>query len=99
MWWVLPRNYHHGLKNEIKAFRKSLGTSLIGFEAEITRIFLALEARKKTKVQGECSQKKEAKTSSKGRRELNSLLNSWNLEEKSALSGSASEEQDSVVHQ
>ena len=76
-----------------------MGISLESFEVEITGIFLALKARKKTKMQGECSQKKEAKTGSKGCRELKSLLNSWNHEKKSALSGSASGEQDSVVHQ
>ena len=34
------------VEKQIKAFRKSVGTSLEGFEAEITGIFLALEARK-----------------------------------------------------
>ena len=52
---------------------------------EITRIFLALEARKKAKMQVECSQKRELKSSFKGRRELNSLLNSWNFENNSDL--------------
>ena len=55
------------VEKRIKAFRKSVGTSLEGFEEEITRIFLALEARKKAKMQVECSQKRELKTSSKGR--------------------------------
>ena len=47
----------------------------------------------------ECSQKRELKTSSKGRRELNSLLNSWNFENNSVLVGNASGEWDSVVSQ
>ena len=76
-----------------------MGTSLGGFEAEITGIFLALEARKKTKLQGECSQKKEAKTGPKVCRELKSLLSSWNLEKGSTMSRSASRERDLVVHQ
>ena len=33
--------------NRIKAFRKSVGTSLEGFEGRIMRLFLALEAMKK----------------------------------------------------
>ena len=86
-------------EKHIKAFRKSVGTSLEGFEAEITGIFLALEARKKAKMQEECSQKRELKTSSKGRRELNSLLNSWNFENNCVLVGNASGERDSMVSQ
>ena len=87
------------VEKRIKAFRKSVGTSLEGFEAEITGIFLALEARKKAKMQIECSQKREPKTSYKGRRELKSLLNSWNFETNSDLVGDASGERDSVVPQ
>ena len=87
------------VEKRIKAFRKSVGTSLEGFEVEITGIFLALEARKKAKMQVECSQKRELKSSSKGRRELNSLLNSWNFENNSDLVGNASGERDSVVPQ
>ena len=33
--------------NQIKAFRKSMGTSLEGFKVEIIGLFLALEAKKK----------------------------------------------------
>ena len=43
------------VEKRIKAFRKFVGTFVEGFEAEITRIFLALEARKKAKMQVECS--------------------------------------------
>ena len=35
--------------NKIKAFKKSVGTSLEGFEEQITRLLLAIEARKKDK--------------------------------------------------
>ena len=69
------------------------------FEAEITGNFLALEARKKAKVQVECSQKREPKTSSKGSWELKILLNSWNFENNSDLVGDDSGEWDSVVPQ
>ena len=58
-----------------------------------------MEARKKAKMQVECSQKRELKSSSKGRRELNSLLNSWNFENNSDLVGNASGERDSVEPQ
>ena len=44
--------------SRIKAFRKSMGTSLEGFKSEITGLFLALEAKKKSIVQGESSRKK-----------------------------------------
>ena len=87
------------VEKQIKAFRKFVGNSLEGFEAEITRIFLALEAMKKAKMQRECSQKRELKTSSKGHRELKSLLNSWNFENNYVLLGNASGERDSVVPQ
>ena len=50
-------------------------------------------------MQVECSQKRELKTSSKGRQELNSLLNSWNFENNSDLVGNASGERDSMVSQ
>ena len=87
------------VEKRIKAFRKSMGASFEGFEAEITGIFLALEARKKAKMQVECSQKREPKTSYKGRWELKSLLNSWNFDTNSDLVGNASGEWDSVVSQ
>uniref|UniRef100_A0A7N2MBQ8 Uncharacterized protein n=1 Tax=Quercus lobata TaxID=97700 RepID=A0A7N2MBQ8_QUELO len=44
--------------SHIKAFRKSVGTSLEGFKAEITGLVLALEAKKKSVVQGKNSRKK-----------------------------------------
>ena len=54
------------VEKRIKAFRKSVGTSMEGFKSEIIGIFLALEARKKAKMQVECFQKRELKASSKG---------------------------------
>ena len=76
-----------------------MGTSLEGFEVEINGIFLAQEARKKAKMQGECSQKRELKTGPKGHWELKSLLNSWNFENNSILLENANGEQDSVMPQ
>ena len=35
--------------NRIKAFKKSVGTSLEGFEEQFTGLLLAIEARKKDK--------------------------------------------------
>jgi len=72
--------------SQIKAFRKSVGTSLEGFEAEITGLFLALKAKKKSVMQGEGSRKKGNKLGTKGSKELKSLLSSWNFEKDSALS-------------
>ena len=71
--------------SQIKAFRKSVRTSLEGFEAE-TRLFLALKAKKKSVVQGESSRKKGNKLGTKGSRELKCLLSSWNFERDSASS-------------
>ena len=82
----------------IKAFRKSVGTSLEGFEVEITGLFLALEAKKKSVVQGESSWKKGNKLGTKGSRELKSLLSSWNFDKDSA-SSSVVRDQDLVVPQ
>ena len=39
--------------NRIKAFKKSVGTSLEGFEEQITGLLLAIEARKKDKKKRE----------------------------------------------
>ena len=47
--------------NRIKAFKKSVGTSLEGFEEQVTGLFLALEDRRKKKLQEEGSQKKKVK--------------------------------------
>ena len=83
--------------SQIKAFRKFVGTSLEGFEVEITGLFLALEAKKKSVVKGESSQKKGNKLGTKGSRELKSLLSSWNL--RRTASSSAVRDRDLVVPQ
>ena len=86
--------------NRIKAFRKSVGISLEGFEAEIIELFLALEAKKKFVLQGESSRKKRGnKTGDKGSRELKSLLSSWNFERVSAISSSVVRDRELVVPQ
>ena len=67
--------------NRIKAFKKSMGTSLEGFEEQITGLLLAIEARKKDKqklVVGD--QMKLVKSGQKGQRELKNLLSSLNVE-------------------
>ena len=46
---LITVNHHNGLTNGIKAFKKSVGTSLEGFEEQITRLLLATEAKKKHK--------------------------------------------------
>ena len=43
----VPTQLSPWVEKRFKAFMKSVGTSFEGFEAEITVIFLALEARKK----------------------------------------------------
>ena len=75
-----------------------MGTSLEGFEVEITRLFLALKAKKKSVVQGESSQRKGNKLGTKGSRELKSLPSSWNFEKDSA-SSNVVRDQDLVVPQ
>ena len=52
--------------NRIKAFKKSVGTSLEGFEEQVTGLFLALEDRRKKKLQEEGAQKKMVKVGQKG---------------------------------
>ena len=67
--------------NRIKAFKKSVGTSLEGFEEQITGLLLAIEARKKEKqklVVGDWT--KLVKSGQKGQRELKNLLSSLNVE-------------------
>ena len=86
--------------NRIKAFRKSVGTSLEGFEEQITGLFLALEARKKDKQRHEVeNQKKVVKSGQKGHRELKNLMTSLNVEYGSAKRRSISSERAVVVHQ
>ena len=86
--------------NRIKAFKKSVGTSLEGFEEQITGLLLAIEARKKEKqnlVVG--AQKKLAKSGQKGQRELKNLLSSLNVEYEPNKTRSASSERAVVPYQ
>ena len=76
-----------------------MGTSLEGFEAEITGLFLALEAKKKSVVQGKSSRKKGNKLGVKGSRELKSLLSFWNFEKDFTISSSVVRDRDLVVPQ
>ena len=67
--------------NRIKAFKKSVGTSLEGFEEQITGLLLAIEARKKDKQKHVVADKmKLVKSGQKGQRELKNLLSSLNVE-------------------
>ena len=67
--------------NRIKAFRKSMGTSLEGFEEQITELLLAIGARKKNKkFQAVNDQMKQGKLGQKSQRELKNLLTSMNVE-------------------
>ena len=84
----------------IKAFKKSVGTSLEGFEEQITGLLLAIEARKKDKqkhVVGD--QTKLVKSGQKGQRELKNLLSSLNVEYDSNKARSASSERAIVPYQ
>ena len=86
--------------NRIKAFRKSVGTSLEGFEEQISGLLLALEARKKDKKRHEVdSQKKVVKSGQKGHRELKNLMTSLNVEYGSAKRRSISSERAVVLYQ
>ena len=86
--------------NKIKAFKKSVGTSLEGFEEQIIGLLLAIEARKKDKqkrVVGD--QMKLVKLGQKGQRELKNLLSSLNVEYDPNKARSASSERAIVPYQ
>ena len=86
--------------NRIEAFRKSMRTSLEGFEEQITGLFLALKARKKDKQRHEVdNQKKVIKSRQKGHRELKNLMTSLNVKYGLAKRRSISSERAVVVHQ
>ena len=58
-----------------------MGTSLEGFEEQITGLLLAIEARKKNKkLKVVDDQMKHGKSGQKGQRELKNLLTSMNVE-------------------
>ena len=93
-------NLSQWVTNRIKAFRKLVGTSLEGFEEQITGLLLALEARKKSKkLKTVDDQIKHGKLGQKGQRELKNLLTSVNVEVGSTKSRNVSKEQAMVVHQ
>lgn len=63
----------------IKAFKKSVGTSLEGIEEQVTGLFLALEDRRKKKLQEEGAQKKMVKVGQKGHQELKNLASTYRV--------------------
>ena len=81
------------------AFQKSVGTSLEGFEEQVTGLLLALEARRKKRMLDVASQRKMVKARQKGHRELKNLLRSWGEENESERSRSASRDRVVVVYQ
>ena len=85
--------------NKIKIFQKSVGTSLEGFEEQVTGLLLALEARRKKRMLDVASQRKLVKAGHKGHRELKNLLSSWGEENESERSRSAFRDRAVVVHQ
>ena len=88
------------ITNRIKAFKKSMGTSLEGFEEQITGLLLAIEARKKDKQKRVVSdQMKLVKAGQKGQRELKNLLSSLNVEYDPNKARSASSERAVVPYQ
>ena len=85
--------------NQIKAFRKSVGTSLEGFEEQITGLLLVIEAKKKDKKLQADDQMKHSKSGQKGQHELKNLLTSLNVDVGSTKSRNISKERAMVVHQ
>ena len=85
--------------NKIKAFQKSVGTSLKGFEDQVTGLLLTLEARRKKRMLDVASQRKMVKAGHKGHRELKNLLSSWGEENELERSKSASRDRAVIVHQ
>ena len=85
--------------NRIKAFKKSVGTSLEGFEEQVTGLLLALEDRRKKKLLEEGAQKKMVKVGQKGHRELKNLASIWSGETDLARGRQVSRDWAVVVHQ
>ena len=93
-------NLTQWITNRINAFRKSVGTSLEGFEEQIMGLLLAIEARKKNKkLKAIDDQMKHGKSGQKGQWELKNLLTSMNVEVGSTKSRNASKERAVVVYQ
>ena len=77
-----------------------MGTSLEGFEEQITGLLLAIEARKKNKkLKAVDDQMKPGKLGQKGQWELKNLLTSLNVEVGSTKSRNVSKERAVVIHQ
>ena len=85
--------------NRIKAFQKSVGTSLEGFEEQVTGLLLDLEARRNKRMLDVASKRKIGKAGHKGHHELKSLMRSWGDENESKRNRSASKDRVVVVHQ
>ena len=85
--------------NRIKAFQKSVGTSLEGFEEQVPGLLLALEERRKQRMFVADSKRKLGKVGLKGHRELKSLMSSWGEEKDSERNKSDSRDRAVVVHQ
>ena len=84
--------------NRIKAFQKSIGTSLEGFEEQVTGLLLALEEQRKQQMIDVDSKRKLGKAGLKGHCELKSLMSLWG-EEEAVRSRSDSRDWAVVVHQ
>ena len=75
-----------------------MGTSLEGFEEQITGLLLAIEAKKNNKkLKATDDQMKHGKSRQKGQRELKNLLTSMNVEVGSSKSRNASKVRAVVV--
>ena len=85
--------------NRIKAFQKSVGTSLEGFKEQVTGLLLALEARRNKRMLDVASKRKRGKAGHKRHRELKSLMSLWGDEIESERNRSASRDWAVVVHQ
>ena len=85
--------------NRIKAFKKTVGTSLEGFEEQVAGLFLALEDRRKKKLQEEGAQKKMVKVGQKGHRELKILASTWSGEIDPVRGRQVSRDRAVMVHQ
>ena len=64
------------MANRIKAFQKFVGTSLEGFEEQVTGLLLALEARRNKRMLDVASKRNMGKVGHKGHHELKSLMSS-----------------------
>ena len=84
--------------NRIKAFQKSVGTSLEGFKEQVIGLLFALEERRKKRMLDVAFKRKLGKAEHKGHRELKSLLSSWGEENETERNRCTSRERAVVVH-